>query len=56
MIKVSIESGFPSIKESGGEVGVHDFLGGGELIAHISHREGASSSMDTCMRKCCNWS
>ena len=54
MIKVLIESGFPCIKESGGEVGVHDFLGGGG--AHISHREGASSSMDTCMRKCCNWS
>ena len=34
MIKVLIESGFPSIKESGGEVGVHDFLGGGSLL-HI---------------------
>ena len=35
MIKVLIESGFPSIKESGGEVGVHDFLGGGGSLLHI---------------------
>ena len=34
MIKVLIESGFPSIQESGGEVGVHDFPGGGAYCTY----------------------